>query len=116
MIACESSELNSLLSLFNLEDDSISLILTNIPSQKSDFEAKGLIKPKQTYCISGLEENLDFESCSMLIQYEKDVTRKDRLENFKGTTVDHAFGRTIFIENFVLEQAFKVGKLGKFGA
>ena len=85
------------------------------------------IIPKQTfYTYMNQKVDVDFSKCSLLIQYDKDVTRKfdefDTLQDLMNfaSQRQNSFGvfksKTYLGDNFILEMALKVGAVGKFGA
>ncbi|CAI2370278.1 unnamed protein product [Moneuplotes crassus] len=97
------------------------------------------IIPKQTFTTyMNKKVSVDYTSCSLLIQYEKDITRRQRrlpnefseaksgefetlqdvVDYIKGrhSTRSVFMGKTFLSDNFIMEVAFKLGIVGKFGA
>ena len=85
------------------------------------------IIPSQTFnYYMNKKVDIDFSKCSLLIQYDHNVTRKFKEFSTLKDVIEYCHQRhssygvmkskTILGDNFMMEVAFKAGTLGKFGA
>ena len=63
-----------------------------------------------------ISESIDYTKASALIQFDEGSSRPDKLENIEQLMKSSRVGKTILIDNCVLEVAFKLGNIGKFGS